>query len=294
LLNTDLNKGRSDLKIQECAAKNIDMIISSNYLTKGKYDGLLVDNWIPNLKKIVEDGYQSRITFPDTFQFYVDKRLEIFKNVMYRPVSVTYNDLYSVKYLKEQDVEYKEYFNNVKTIAEKSYLFEYNAILNIVPKATGKYIGIFSHKFPHKTGYYKKFVEKQLNQSETDIVVFCYPLKDYLNYSEFQHPGLLQRLQLVCDELGMKMECDVGIYSNFFAAKEEVYKEYIEVLKKAINFMDKNPHLFFQDANYNAGLDPTELKRYTELDYYTYHTFVLERLISIWIKHKGLTYSYGS
>ena len=40
-------------------------------------------------------------------------------------------------------------------------------------------------------------------------------------------------------------------------------------------------------VNYNM-LTKDQLKSLTGLDYYTWHTFLLERLISIWIDNKNL------
>jgi hypothetical protein len=42
------------------------------------------------------------------------------------------------------------------------------------------------------------------------------------------------------------------------------------------------------NANYIVGLPQEKLKNITGLDYYTMHSFVLERLISIYIDNKTL------
>jgi hypothetical protein len=49
--------------------------------------------------------------------------------------------------------------------------------------------------------------------------------------------------------------------------------------------MENDPE-YFEDAKYFAGLIPEKLKDATELDHYTYHTFVLERLILFYLKNK--------
>ena len=178
-------------------------------------------------------------------------------------------------------------------------MFEYNPIIKTVnfwgDKDTSSYSAFFSHKFPHKTGFYKKYVEEILDNEDSDIVVFCKQTPTYLAWSEQQHPGLIEILTKVCDKLGLVVEeprCTV--YSNFFAAKADVYKEYVQLLKKAIDIMETDSEikeLCWKDANYKTGLSSKDLKKYTELDYYTFHTFVLERLMSIWIDNKKLTYA---
>ena len=289
LLNTMLNNGRSDLKIRECAAKNINMIISKEYLKKGNYPELLVEDWVKNIKKIVT-GYSSKITFEDTFDKNVNFRLDIFDKLIMEKSNCKHYDLYSVKYDEKQDVEYIPYLNEINSVENKSYLFEYNVILDIVPKCKEEYTGIFSHKFPHKTGYYKKYVENLVDNLDADIGIFCHQTDNYLDWSENQHPGLLKRLQFLCDQLNLEMKTDVTIYSNFFVMKTSLYKEYCELLKDAITIMENNKDLFFANANYKSGLSSEDLKKYTGLDFYTYHTFVLERLIGIWITNKKLVY----
>jgi hypothetical protein len=51
--------------------------------------------------------------------------------------------------------------------------------------------------------------------------------------------------------------------------------------------MDNDPE-YFEDAKYITGLSSEKLKELTGLDYYTYHTFVLERLILFYVTNKQL------
>jgi hypothetical protein len=51
--------------------------------------------------------------------------------------------------------------------------------------------------------------------------------------------------------------------------------------------MDNDPE-YFEDAKYITGLPTNKLQELTGLDYYTYHTFVLERLIVYFVGYKKL------
>ena len=69
------------------------------------------------------------------------------------------NKIYSIVYNNEQVIEYQRYDNShIKTIKQFSYLFEYNCIIDIIDNFNidEDYLGIFSHKFPIKTGIFKK------------------------------------------------------------------------------------------------------------------------------------------
>ena len=65
--------------------------------------------------------------------------------------------IYSIVYDINQCSEYERYDNShIKTIEDKSYLFEYNPIIDITSKQIEEeYLGIFSYKF-----YIKNLVTK--------------------------------------------------------------------------------------------------------------------------------------
>ena len=201
--------------------------------------------------------------------------------------------IYNIAYDAGQfpNCEFDIYHNTVKTLEEKSYLFEYNPILNIMEKEKeADYIGIFSWKFAMKTGFFKKKIDLMLNKyPNQDVYSFCqtYPHfgPNFYEFTEKYHPGFMEIFKLLCDDLGLdSREGKNLIYSNFVLVKWEVYKDFIEtVIKPAITLLeDKYEHLAWRNANYVDGLNPQSLKIATGLDYYPMHTFVLERL---WIAY---------
>jgi hypothetical protein len=301
LLDTPMNRGRSNLKIWECICKNVIPIASNNY-SLGDELCVLKEPYQNRLKLIVENPNIGHWVAgrKDYGIMCVSPRLDLFKELSHHTFTPPekYN-LFSITYKDGQDVEYTEYRNKINSVEEKSYLFEYNPILDIIDNHfldNRKYTGIFSHRFPLKSGYYKKYVEQILDEEDVDVIVFCKQIPNYIQWSAKQHPGLGNVLQTILDKLGIELtkEPTVTVYSNFFVAKTEVYREYAKFLKSAIYLMEHDPEikgLVSMDAQYHSGLSKEDLKLYTGLDYYTFHTFVLERLMSIWIDHKGLTYS---
>ena len=305
LLDTEINKGRSNLKILECLSKNVYPVIGEGYLgkhEKNKYFQLLKNydaiKHFTDRSLIKLTVNTLRLNFIGSYEnLCVEPRMQIF-NAPLTPLESKV-DLYSITYSNEQDAEYKRINNKINSVAEKSYLFEYNKILEYVDSwetySKDSYLAFFSHKFPHKTGFYKKYVEEILDNEDSDVVIFCKQMTDYLFWSETQHKGLINILRKVCDKLGLDIKGEKPtVYSNFFAAKVSVYKEYADLLRRAIDIMETDPEikeLCWKDANYTSGLDATDLKNYTGLDYYTFHTFILERLISVWVSNKGLTYA---
>lgn len=205
--------------------------------------------------------------------------------------------IYSIVYNDEQVIEYQRYDNShIKTIKDLSYLFEYSCIIDIIDnfKIDDDYLGIFSHKFPFKTGLFKKKLYWLLeNNPNYDIYTFCshrVKLKGkYLEFTEKVHPGFLDLFNKLCNDLGLVVkEPKYIVYSNFFIAKTKIYKEYVnEIIKPAIELLEtKYKQEVWQDSNYK-GLEKDKLKQYTGLDYYPFYTFLCERLFSIWIENKN-------
>lgn len=202
--------------------------------------------------------------------------------------------IYSIVYNDEQVIEYQRYDNShIKTIEQLSYLFEYNVLIDVIDNFNVKedYLGIFSHKFPFKTGLFKKKLYWLLeNNSDFDIYGLCpqYSLKGkYLDFTEKVHPGFKQLFYPLCKDLGLEVkEPEYVIYSNFVIMKTNIYKDYVNnIIKPAIHLLEtKYKDLAWKNSNYK-GLPMDQLKLHTELDYYPFHPFILERLFSIFLMH---------
>jgi hypothetical protein len=198
--------------------------------------------------------------------------------------------IYSIIYSPEQIGEYTQYFNKIKTIKEFSYLFEINPIVDIVDNhtITEDYLGIFSYKFPQKTGIFKKKLYWLLNKHpDFEVYGLCFQhLKGkYLSFTEKVHPGFLNIFVPLCKDLGLEVkEPKYVLYSNYFIAKTEIYKRFVEeIVKPTIVLLDiKYKEQVFKDSTYK-GLDSKILKEQTGLDYYTFHPFIFERLAAIYL-----------
>lgn len=207
--------------------------------------------------------------------------------------------IYSIIFNSSQYVEYERYDNShIKTIEDNSYLFEYNPMVDIVSnhEITEDYLGIFSWKFPSKTGVFKKKLFWLMkNNPDADVYILCNQVfkEGYLEFTEKYHPGFKDIFYPLCEDLGLKVEeSKFPIYSNFFIMKTELYKDYVNtIIKPAIELLEtKYKDLAWRDAQYLSGLKQETLKEFTGLDYYTFHTFVLERLVNQYVSNKNLTF----
>lgn len=169
----------------------------------------------------------------------------------------------------------------------------------------GNYTGVFSWKFPLKTGLTKEMVYFLIKHEDVDVISFCVQefhgksgkSYKYLEFTEIVHPGFTEGFTYLCNYLGLEVkEPRCVIYAGQWVAKEEVYKKYVnEILIPAMDFMetdDKMKRYAWRDSQYDkkGGLKKEELKKYTGLDYYPMACFLLERLVSVWIDNTGLTW----
>ena len=207
--------------------------------------------------------------------------------------------IYSIVYNDEQVIEYQRYDNShIKTIKDFSYLFEYNVLIDVIDNFNVKedYLGIFSHKFPFKTGLFKKKLYWLLeNNPDFDIYGLClqYNLKGkYLDFTEKVHPRFKELFYPLCKDLGLEVkEPEYVIYSNFVIMKTDIYRDYVNtIIKPAIYLLEtKYKDLAWKDSNYK-GLPRDQLKLHTELDYYPMFTFVLERLLNMYINNRNFKF----
>jgi len=223
---------------------------------------------------------------------YIEKCVQPRLKVFEFPTKEHNYQIWSIMYEQGQVYNFEPYLNEVNSVEQLSYLFEYNPMLKLIPQSNKDYVGIFSHKFGAKTGLARNRVNKIIESeslNNTDIISFCLQIPEYLKWTEKAHPGFLWRFSKLCKELGLTLkEPKNVVYSNFFVAKKEVYLEYTELLKKAIMCLTDESYKAFDSANYKSGLSSEELFEKTGLTHYTWHTFLLERLLSVWIDNKKL------
>lgn len=184
--------------------------------------------------------------------------------------------------------------------------FENSIILNEVPKMEAQYIGVFSHAFSQKIIRAKHMSPEYLSTKlDKDIVSFFENknTRNVFTLAESYHKDITKIFEAVCEKIGydpvlMKMKTKRVVYQNHFIARKEVYLHYIdEVLRPAMELMeDKNSgvhHILWSDSRYHKK---KKLSAYLEkqlgVPYYPYHTFVCERLLSLFLQKHNYTFHY--
>jgi len=307
LVEDEFSWNKSSLKIAECAMRDVFLVGSVPYAGKNLSCGIAVDpeDWQKWVWELLKDNnwYNLGKQFGEknrnamNFQQRIDNLLQAIAYCYTSEYQELDNfKIWGITFDENQYTEYIKYDNSdIKTIEQKSYLLEYNPIIDIIDNKINDfngYVGVFSWKFSQKTGVSKRILEKVLKSVENDVDVIGlspqYFNNNYLKISEEKHPGFIEILNLICNDLNLKVSEPKNIvYSNFFIAKKQFYKDFINnIIKPAIELMEtKYKDIVWKDANYQWGLNKEELKKYTGLDYYPFHVFILERLLSIYLEN---------
>lgn len=182
--------------------------------------------------------------------------------------------------------------------------FENDIIVNQTPESD--YFGVLSWQFidkvrplPNRSLITPEYIAERL---DVDMVSFFSKNKNKNVFSlcDRYHPGSITVFKEICHAVGYVPELidedtRITIYQNAFIAKTEIYKQYIdELLKPAMQLMTDNEFvksIIWKDSGYYKKQWMTaKLKRELGVDYYPYHTFICERLISLFLqKHKSIT-----
>lgn len=313
LKTTEFEKSKSNLKLLEAGAKKC-VVIASNvepYIyDKGYF--MPVDNaidWYKHIKELIKNK-NMRYDYAEKLYDYVftkfnmndvnKLRYELFNTISKSVIDTKNTKIISICYDINQNSEYEKYMNKVNSIEQKSYLFEYNPIIDIVTNnlyniSDYNYVGIFSWKFPNKTTFSEREVYYNID-NEHDVYTFVHNRfktgKEYFDYSENFHGNLLSVLEKLCSKLNIIYtdSPQYVMYSNFYVAKYEILKDYVyNYIIPSIELLETE---FKEDAWRNSkymNLSKADLLKYTGLDYYPMHSFILERMFSLYLhNHQNL------
>lgn len=183
--------------------------------------------------------------------------------------------------------------------------FENSIIAEVVPKTTADRIAVCSWNLrqKHRAFSIPPIGEITLERLLGDYDVFAFTKNtnqhQALAAMNVWHPGSRELLGRICGGAGVKFpnEVEKPIYQNAFCAKGEIYKAYVkEALIPAMEVMEQDPLIAiecWQDSQYYKLKEPNaafsqRVKKYLGTDFCPMHTFLLERLFSVWIHGKGL------
>ncbi len=163
---------------------------------------------------------------------------------------------------------------------------------------TSDYFGVLSWRIQEKNN-----IDLQvLNNINSDFNLYTFnnttARYNVLNVSNQYHPNFLILFSQVLRNLGLSvnefLNCDVGIFQNAVIASKEVYLDYVNNwLFPSMDFITNNPDQSFQSLvksdplySYYPGNVRERLMKNFGTPWYQYHTFLVERLWSMYY-HKN-------
>lgn len=226
------------------------------------------------------------------------------------------NTIYQIYYNDSQKRYLMPGTNHYDNSEGISPFFENDIILRLV--ANGKHLncdkfGVISWMFERKIASQKGWNNGYLNElldahNQYDIVSVFGSHKPHNTLLHGGHGNTLPRLiQYVLNKLGYNIDVDLFVpemivYMNFFFAKPHIYELYVrEMLLPAIELMCDNKDKFMQDMVWSDSrykrllMTKNERERFIGMfgvNYYPNHTFVCERLFSVWLTANKKKYTF--
>lgn len=203
-----------------------------------------------------------------------------------------YYDVEQIKYLSPDTLPYYNsslsvYFEN--DLIKKFYLSE---------KIEADYFGVLSWRFSEKNGsqFRSSFIDGRY-----DIYAFQGSARhhDVFADSVTCHPFFMDIFNVVLRNLKIdtNIKPSLGLYMNSVITRSHIYKKYVsEFLIPTMELLDRFPEKFVElnqklwsDARYKYDSALTQrLFEHTGKPYYTYHTFICERLWAVFYElHKN-------
>lgn len=308
LEETSFNKAKSALLLSSAACKNIP-VISNNY--EKELSGYLKTRNIGDYYKVIKSLIKNNSYIEwgkklgeinrnrGSFESRIESLRLMIEQIENNPLKLKPENLnvYSITYEEGQYGEYENVFNWRKKPEDGSIFFEYLPMLDAIDVENSEYVGIFSWKMPFKNGISKTILYKLFKEfGDPDIINLTPHYKGlsgrFIEWTDSYHPTFMDKFKVLCDKLGLKYaEPKNIIFSNMVIMKREVYKDYLEnYIKPAIElFKGELFEMGMENARYTAGLDAEECEKAFGLPYYPFTTFLLERLMGVYIDNKNLT-----
>lgn len=210
-------------------------------------------------------------------------------------------DLYQIWYKPEQKAHLYPfaipYFNESLTI-----FFENEPIRQIVTKYEGEKLAVCSWKLSKKVRIIHPVTEEALNRDYQVLSLTRNSARhQMLAMANAWHPGFIKTINLLWQKVGLKRppEAKNPIYQNHFAARTEIYRDYVNnFLIPAMEVTETDEELnklMTQPSGYarlSKTADAGSVKEKLGLTDYPLCPFILERCPSLFFQMRGYKVSY--
>ena len=160
-----------------------------------------------------------------------------------------------------------------------------------------EYIGHVAYSY---TGKIRPFSFENLVDTfkEYDVIALYHaPHHNIYEFAETWHPGFKKIWSMLIFKLGLGDYESYGVppafYCNYWIMRSSIFHKYREFVNKAMDILDTDSELVelcYQDSGYKGTmyfLNQETLLQIAGKPYYTFHPFILERLVCFWVHING-------
>lgn len=221
--------------------------------------------------------------------------------------------IYQIKHnnIKESSLDFPPIYNYPPVKRQDSYLWmETNVIHKAIRDGLHKncdFFGILAPNYKEKIAECQGWGKDLRNKSrakfsrsnfenfvsrnkDSDIISLTkHPPHSVFSYGDKYHPHISKMAQTICDLIGFEHNVKTidrnPIYFNYWIATPEICQAfYDEILSRLLAFSSHKE--LFKNSGYHKPF-PENLKEIFDINYWPYHPFIGERMISIFVtKHK--------
>lgn len=172
--------------------------------------------------------------------------------------------------------------------------FESEFFMNVDVDLSAEYVGMVTYSVTDKSKIFKTNLIRILENSTEDLIAFHPFPGERIDDVDKRHPNFMNIWKRLTEKLavGSYECCDPMFFCNYWVAKPHVVIEYQKFLKKAVEILESDPEVY-DNAHYKEGkLSKERLVEICGKPHYTYHPFVLERLICLFVRLRSVSVRY--
>jgi hypothetical protein len=183
--------------------------------------------------------------------------------------------------------------------------FENYWIKELVLASKDEKIAVCSWKLKEKLRWYighRRELTQEVLETDYEVLTFTRNTKYHqmLAAANAWHPGFLNTFDKILAKIGVTRpnEVKIPIYQNHFAARTEIYKDYVQnYLVPAMDGIQNDAEineLAMRDSKYSdlTNQSAAHLQSKLGINYYPMIPFLLERLFSIYVHNKRIAVTY--
>jgi hypothetical protein len=183
--------------------------------------------------------------------------------------------------------------------------FENYWIKELVLASKDEKIAVCSWKLKEKLRWYigqRRELTQQVLETDYEVLTFTRNTKYHqmLAAANAWHPGFLKTFDKILAKIGVTRpnEVKIPIYQNHFAARTEIYKDYVQnYLVPAMDCIQNDAEInemAMRDSKYSdlTNQSAAHLLLKIGICYYPMIPFLLERLFSVYVSNKRIAITY--